>query len=30
MYNLERQEINHLKELGYKWDDLFDIINEEK
>jgi len=26
MYNLERQEINHLKELGYKWDDLFDII----
>jgi len=26
MYNIERQEINHLKELGYKWDDLFDII----
>ena len=26
MYNLERQEINHLKELGYIWDDLFDII----
>jgi len=26
MYNLERQEINHLKELGYKWEDLFDII----
>ena len=26
MYNLQRQEINHLKELGYKWDDLFDII----
>jgi len=26
VYNLQRQEINHLKELGYKWDDLFDII----
>ena len=26
MYNLERQEIDHLKELGYKWDNLFDII----
>ena len=26
MYNIERQEINHLKELGYKWDDRFDII----
>ena len=26
MYNIQRQEINHLKELGYKWNDLFDII----
>jgi len=26
MYNLERQEIKYLKELGYKWDSLFDII----
>ena len=26
MYNTQRQEINHLKELGYKWNDLFDII----
>lgn len=26
MYNLKRQEINHLKKLGYKWNDLFDII----
>ena len=26
MYNIQRQEINHLKELGYKWKDLFDII----
>lgn len=26
MYDTERQEINHLRHLGYKWDDLFDII----
>ena len=26
MYNIERQEINHLKSLGYKWNDLFDIV----
>lgn len=26
MYHIERQEINYLKHLGYKWNDLFDII----
>ena len=26
MYSIERQEINHLASLGYKWNDLFDII----
>jgi len=25
-YDIERQEINHLRHLGYKWDDPFDII----